>query len=134
MKGIINVLLKGEFNVIRFHHEALILDGSKQFMFDDIPQIFDGVPLVRTYEWSQRPHLASTAFYKRMSDQYFTPGARTMYEDVLHGKITNECAEKNLMAWYNWRVGIYHPEGHIKRSSNFDGREGDEKYAEKYIF
>lgn len=134
MEGIVRVLMSGEFNVIRFHHEAMILDGAKQFMFDHESKKYDGVPLVRTYEWSQRPHLASTAWYKRMSDQYFSENARTMYEDVLHGRITSECANQNLMAWYNWRVGIYHPDGHIKRSSNFDGREGDEKYAEKYIF
>jgi hypothetical protein len=128
--GLKNAVRSGEFNVIRLHHEALILEGSKHLMFDEPekPYKFGNVPLIRTSEWSQRPHLALTAFYKRIMNDYFSPNSKTMIEDAIYGKVMNDCKENGMSGWYNWRVAIYHPEGHIKRSYHLDARGNQPKY------
>lgn len=121
------VILKGEANVIRFHHEAMILSDHEYLMFDHENKIVEGVSMRRTMQWSQRPHLASKVFYQNMLDRYFT-GDKTMIEDVVYGRLIEACKD-GILGWYDWRVWIYTPEGdNIKRSYHIDGRKKDPKY------
>ncbi|PIW95029.1 MAG: hypothetical protein COZ85_02145 [Candidatus Moranbacteria bacterium CG_4_8_14_3_um_filter_34_16] len=121
------VILKGEANVIRFHHEAMILPDHEYLMFDHENKIVEGVSMRRTMQWSQRPHLASKVFYQNMLDRYFT-GDKTMIEDVVYGRLIEACKD-GILGWYDWRVWIYTPEGdNIKRSYHIDGRKKDPKY------
>lgn len=121
-------ILKGEANVIRFHHEALVLDVHRHLMLEQ-PTKISGIELWKTRQWSQRPHLASTAFYRTMLTNYFDPEARTMIEDVMHGIVDSYVEEQGIMAWYNFRVWMYHPgeNENIKRSYHLDARAGDLK-------
>jgi hypothetical protein len=77
-------------------------------------------------QWSQRPHLASTAFYRQMIKNYFNPKSRTMIEDVIHGVVIESCRKDAVMGWYSRRLWIYTPEGNIKRSYHLDGRRSSE--------
>lgn len=129
---LMHVILNGMANVIRFCHEELILPDYKHMMLDSKPQfLFNNVKMVRTAQWSQRPHLASTAFYRNMIDTYFHPDSKTMIEDVMHGIVHNHYEREGEMGWNLWRLWIYTPETDtlgIKRSYHLDGRGTDPKY------
>lgn len=121
-------ILKGKANVIRFHHEALVLDVHRHLMLNS-PRGVCGVPLWRTQQWSQRPHLASTEFYREILKNYFDPEARTMIEDVMHGVVDRAVNDGGVMGWYNFRLWMYYPgDGTaIKRSYHLDARGDDLK-------
>lgn len=124
-------ILCGEANVIRFHHESHILDGHKHLMIGE-PQEVCGTRMTKTIQWSQRPHLASVAYYRRMVEDYFSKDAKTMIEDVMHGKVISDYQKDGLSGWFNHRVWIYTPEGNIKRSYHTDGRGSEQKYSMKF--
>ena len=116
-------ILSGKANVIRFHFESFIPAEHKHMMLDNQP--IDG--LLRTAQWSQRPHLASTAFYRRILTTYFTDESCCFIEDLIHGKLHEDYVVSGELGWNQWRVYIYHPEGNIKRSYHTDGRAGEKK-------
>lgn len=119
-----------EANVIRFHYEANIPKEHQHLMID-VPQ--NG--LLKTIQWSQRPHLASTDFYKHILKTYFSDDARCFIEDKLHGVVQQEYAEMGFRGWDRWKLFIYYPDvKNIKRSLNLDGREGAEKFDDSQIF
>lgn len=122
-----NHILMGKANVIRLHHEALILEVHKYLMIGEQ----DGA-MWATYQWSQRPHLADTDFYKQMLEEYFPPLAKTMIEDLMYGKLENAYRDQGKAGWDKFRVYIYTPEGDIKRSYHLDGREGEPKYESTF--
>lgn len=119
-------ILKGEANVIRFHHEAQVLDVHRHLMLGS-PTRKSQVPLWATRQWSQRPHLANAEFYRTILRTYFD-GRPTMIEDVMHGVVDNKVLAGGRMAWYEFRLYMYYPEmKNIKRSYHIDGRAGDIK-------
>lgn len=125
-----NILL-GVFNVIRFHFEARIPEEHKYLMLDDQPKN----DFVRTAQWSQRPHLASTAFYRYVLDTQFSKNSKCFIEDLLHGRLMNDFLKDGELGWNQWRVAIYHPEGgNIKRSYTTDGRAGSKKYDDSQVW
>ncbi len=124
----------GRANVIRYHFEAFIPEPHRHMMLDVDPVDVEGAPLVRTVQWSQRPHLASTGFYRTMIDTYFGHESRTMIEDVMHGVVWTTSRKRRVAGWEQFRVWIYHPEGSIKRSENLDGRATDPKYDMIYAY
>lgn len=113
---ILNLVMSGEANVVRFHYEARIPQEHEYLMLPEksLPEF------IATKQWSQRPHIAKTAFYQNIL-QYFTEQSRCFIEDRIYGN----CVEGN---WDDWRVFIYAPQGNIKRSLNLDGRESDRKF------
>ena len=64
------------------HHETTVLPDHTHLMLDPEPQLLETqhnpVPVRRTYAWWQRPHLASTTFYRTLLSSYFSDEARTM--------------------------------------------------------
>lgn len=130
--NMVQAIVTGQANVIRFHFEAHILDEHKHLMLDSQPEEICGVPMMRTIQWSQRPHLASTAFYRDMLNIYFSKDAKTMIEDQVHGHLIEAYKRDGTMGWFSWRVWIYTPEGNIKRSYHLDARGEDSKYEDKF--
>ncbi len=125
-----NLILSGESNMIRFHFEAFIPDAHKGLMLGNPENGF-----LKTFQWSQRPHLASTAFYRRVISENFTNKSRCFLEDKLHGRLIEEVKRYGIQGWNQWRVHIYFPdEKNIKRSLHLDGRAGLNKYDEKQIW
>lgn len=111
-------------NVIRFHYEAGIPEPHRHLMIGE-PEM----KLLKTIQWSQRPHLASTAFYKWILENNFSKGAKCFIEDKLHSVVQKDYALMNLRGWDIWKLFIYYPDPkNIKRSLNLDGRAGEEKY------
>lgn len=119
-------ILSGKANSIRFHHEALVLEVHKHLMIGEP----DG-DIWATYQYSQRPHLASTEWYKRLLDK-IPLTAKTMIEDAVYGKLETDYRERGKAGWDDWRTYLYYPEGDIKRSYHTDGREGQEKYEDTF--
>lgn len=124
---LINVVQSGKANIIRLHHEALVLEVHKHLMIGE-PE----GDLWATYQWSQRPHVASTEFYKQMLEDYFPPTYRGMIEDLIYGKLEEAYRNQGKAGWNKFKVWMYYPEGDIKRSYHLDGREGDEKYEDTF--
>ena len=119
--GMLSLVSSGEINVMRFHFESFVLDVHKPLMLGTGPRVVRGVPLWRTMQWSQRPHLANTAYYRHLLERPYFDG-KTMIEDAAISLTTTE-------PWGAHRVAIYHPEGIIKRSYTLDGRGDDPKWT-----
>lgn len=129
-----DAVLSGDANVIRLHHEAHVLNPHRHLMLDSQPVDVAGVPLLRTAQWSQRPHLASTAFYRNMTAGYFGAESRTMIEDVMHGVLDHAYRTGGQDGWARWKVWMYAPAGDMKRSGHLDGRDGDSKFEDQFIY
>jgi hypothetical protein len=118
----------GVVNTVRFHFEAVIPEPHKYLMVDRTPKKIAGLSCIRTRQWSQRPHVTSTGWYRAVlaDPAWFPADAVTMIEDVLNSPVMHQRWEKN-------RVVIYAPKGgHLKRSWNLDGRQDDVKYEMQY--
>lgn len=117
-------ILMNYANVIRFHFEARIPKEHEYLML--------GKPsdnLQKTIQWSQRPHLAATSFYKWMISRYFALGEKGFIEDKIHSVVQQDYAAMEERGWDIWKLFIYMPDAkNIKRSLNLDGRAGGKKY------
>lgn len=122
-KEICDMMLTGIFNYIRFNIFDRILDEHKYLMLGDIHPVC-GIPVQRTVQYSQRPHIASTDWYREILTKYFKPEDKTMIEDVMHGVIQDNYT---LTGVDNFKLAIYTPEGSQLRSYHSDGRGNDEK-------
>lgn len=131
--AILRQMERSKLNTMRFSHESEILEVHHHLTVDLQPR--GDAPFVPTLQWSQRPHIARREFYEHLLNTYFTRQARTMIEDVMHG-VTEVAAFSGKMAegWESWRMGVYHPEGDIKRSLHLDGRAGDVKYPMRFAY
>lgn len=116
-------------DMIRFHYAGHIHPDHEYLMTDPIPVNLDGVWLRRTVQWSQRPHLASTRYYRHILEQYFAADSVPMIEDRMHS-MARSYPEVN-------RLAVYCPkddDGTIIRSYHLDGRLNSDKtdYDPKY--
>jgi len=122
-----NFILSGASDVVRLHHEKRVPDEHRRMIHG-----FDGADYLRTSQWSQRPHIASVDYYRRIMQDHFSANACCFIEDVMHSVVQE--ARKSEAVWENHRVHIYHPDGDIQRSYHTDGRAGAEKYEDKQTF
>ena len=117
-------LLSGRSNTIRLHHEGVIPQEHLELII--------GKPedhLLKTVQWSQRPHISSTAFYRRIMAEEFTKNSKCFIEDLMHGRVMQAFNNDGEQGWNQWRLHIYFPDKkNIKRSYHNDGRQGGEKY------
>lgn len=124
-----DTILAGDANLIRLHHEASILEPHRHLMLDDTPQKVRGVPMMRTIQWSQRPHLASTAFYRELLARWFPADEPNFIEEIMHSRLIAAYQRDGDMGWLGWRTWLYTPDGDIKRSYHTDGRAGEAKFV-----
>lgn len=122
---LVTLVTHGEANVVRLSHEQTVLEPHSYLMLEGTPRVINGVPLIGTIQWSQRPHLASTAYYRQLIGRYFGHGSRTMIEDVMHGVLQQSYREGG---WGMDRVFIYAPDGGYQRSTTSDGRGSEPKF------
>ena len=127
---VIRMMQADSINLMRFHHEVAILDAHAHLMVDLHP----ASGYRRTMQWSQRPHVARTGWYRDITDRFFAPEARTMIEDVMFGVVEHDWITRGEAGWRDWRLAIYEPQGNIQRSTHTDGREGDPKFEDKYRY
>ena len=140
--SIADFIRSGEANLIRFHHEDHIHPEHEGLMIDHETRLWlngevytpdygggNGLPVRRTVAWWQRPHVASTHFYRAQVMPFFTPESRTMIEDPLYGRITTEYLERGEAAWWDFRLFVYAPEGSMQRSYHLDSRGEEPKFS-----
>jgi hypothetical protein len=126
-----DAVLSGTSNMIRLYHEAVMPSAHTHLMHGDEP----GYPLIRTSQWSQRPHLASTAYYRRIMAGCFSRNAKSFIEDKMYGVVDEAYNIDGLVGWCQHRVHLYRPPGNNwKRSLNLDGRGGAPKLDEDQVF
>lgn len=125
----LKLIKSGKSNLIRLHFEAEIPNEHKNLMLGEIKD-----ELLPTIQWSQRPHLASKAYYDRIVNTYFSSKAKTFFEDKMHGVVMSDYSSHGVNGWNQHKIHIYHPEGNIKRSLHTDGREGSEKFDKDLVF
>lgn len=119
-KKIAEVIKAGYANVVRFHFEAQVHPEHQDLMLDKEPINILGVPLLRTRQWSGRPHLASTAFYRQMTAKYWQENM--FIEHFLYGPV-------EAGPFDEFRLHMYAPEGTLVRSLHLDGRRyGADEY------
>lgn len=128
-----NIIDRGLADVVRFHFEAFIPKEHEYLMLDDQPKKILGIPMVRTIQWSQRPHVASVEYYKRILKDHFSVDAITFIEDKMHSVVREAFSKQQKVGWNDHKIMIYHPEGgNIKRSYHTDGRGDENKYSMKF--
>jgi len=125
---IFKFVLEGHSNMVRFHFEAFVPNEHEYLMLN----MEDG--FLQTVQWSQRPAVYSTAYFRRCITDYFKKNAKCFIEDKMHSVVIEDYKKHNMGGWYQHRIHIYHPEGNIKRSLHTDGRAGEAKYDERQIF
>jgi hypothetical protein len=79
-------------------------------------------PLLRTAQYSQRPHLASTDLYRRMLTDCFSPQSKAFIEDRMHSVVYEAYRLRGKAGWNDWKLWLYAPAGDMKRSYHTDGR------------
>lgn len=131
-EGMCGALDSDHVNLIRLSHEAEILEPHKHLMLST--STINGVPLTKTIQWSQRPHLARTDFYSWLMNTYFGKDARTMIEDCVYGALFTEYKEHGMEGWAKFKTWLYTPDGDIKRSTHLDGRAGEPKYSNLWLY
>ena len=127
---LVDLIEDGTANLVRFHHEAQVLDVHRHMMPTDGPETVNGVELWRCGQWSQRPHLAATGYYRRIMADHFDPDGRFMVEDVMHSVLE---VAMNEDQWDDHRVWMYHEPGPvgIRHSRHLDARQGAPKWVDK---
>lgn len=110
----------GGLRMLRLHYDQQIHPEHEYLMLDRAPVDCAGVPVRRTRQWSQRPHMARVDYYETRVASVFTPADRTFIEDIVYGR-----GESG--SWEHWGLGIYAPPGGMQRSTTCDGRGSDPK-------
>ena len=112
-----SIIQSGQANYIKFHAYCRIHPLHWGMMVDHV--IWNGIPLFRTLQYSQNPHLASVEFYRTIFREFLN-GRTVAIEEVMHGP----CA---CGPWERWKLCIYNPEheGTMQMVRHLDGREGE---------
>lgn len=123
------------FNVIRFSHEGVLPKPHEHMMLDPVnvqgeePRVVSSDGFIRTVQWSQRPHLARTEFYRWVLSEYFETGKKAFVEHKMYGVIMKEFEENGFYGWQKFGMAIYAPNPkNILHSSNLNGRGKDKFY------
>lgn len=143
---LLRAMKRDYLNSVRLYHDVAVTEGSEH-LFPLLHSTEERVGLealwTPTLQWSQRPHLAYTNWYRHVIETYFGPESRSFIEDHMHGVVLNGLnrvvthgrgavlqPRKHVEeAWQRWRMAVYSPEGSWKRSGHLDGRAGDPKYS-----
>jgi hypothetical protein len=123
-QGITDALLSGDVECIRFLNESRVAPHHL-YLFEEQFEVC-GVPLWKTRQWSQRPHVATVELYKRAL-AVFSAEANSMIEDRLMTFVEHS-------PWDNWKCAVYIPEDNYHRSLHLDGRGTDSKFEESMVF
>ncbi len=117
---LIKPLLTSTAYLVRMNHEHM-LQPDHAHLLEGGGLILGGLPMRRTNQWSQRPHLARVDKYSQWLKGWFKPGERSMIEDRMHSVIQR-------YSWEKFRVWLYTPEGNMQRSIHTDARGTDPKW------
>lgn len=101
--------------------------AHEHMRIDAAPVEIGGLPVKRTWQWSQNPHVATTAYYREIMEQYVTEEPRFV-EEVMSGVCAGAWIDHGMTGWGRHRIGVYAPEGNLARCYHLDGRGTDPAY------
>lgn len=84
------------------------------------------IKYTRTIQWSQRPHIAKSDWYREILENHFGKEQRTMIEDVMHSVVQDAYHRDGK----DFGLTIYTPDGNQLRSYHSDARGTDTKIIE----
>jgi len=111
------IILSGRYNLVRFYAYCRVHPLHEGMMLER--EIVDGIPFIKTMQYSQNPHVASTDFYRAIYASHLHD-QKTAIEEVMHSPVA--CGP-----WERWKLAIYNPlnEGSTQQVWHLDGREGE---------
>lgn len=115
----------GELDVIRLNYGTAVDPAHEHMYIDAEPILRQGLPIRRTWQWSQQLHLARTAYY---ADLLARAPSESYVEEVASGVMSSGWSQHGIHSWFSHRVAMYTPEGDQHRSRHIDDRNGDERY------
>lgn len=124
-ESIVSVIEDDILDVVRLHHETQIGSYHEHLMLNKEPLSYGNAQFRRTVQWSQRPHVAGTNYYKHILETHFSKNSKAMIEDKMH-------SVAQVDPWDENRIAVYYHEGNIQHSLNLDGRGPDEKYSQVF--
>lgn len=116
-------------NYIRFNIFHMILPEHRYLMLgEEWATNPNGtvIKYTRTIQWSQRPHVAKSDWYRELLDKHFVREQRTMIEDVMHSIVQDAYHRDGV----DMGLTIYTPDGNQLRSYHSDARGADKKIIE----
>lgn len=125
--GIVKIVESGWAESVRLAHMdcEFIHPEHMHLMIDSCRQDVCGIQAMRTRQYSQRAHVASVDYYRRLLST-FTENCRTFIEDRAYTLFEG--------GQVPFKLAIYTPDGHIKRSRDLNGREGGPKFDDKLVY
>jgi|SRR6266850_1693394 len=111
-EALAKTILDGAANYIRLYAAKRIHPCHEPMMRERL--YLNGVPFVKTVQFSANPHLASTKWYRKIEEQHLR-GKCDYIENILHGPIGGA-------PWEEYKLMIYNPEfGDFNRVLHLDG-------------
>lgn len=114
------LILSGEADVVRLYHESTVPDVHQYLMREQQGEF------LRTVQFSARPHLAATSYYRRILKVHFSTRANCFVEDRMHSVCQSNPE--------NHKLFIYTPTGGFRRSYHLDGRSDGPKFDTAQVF
>lgn len=120
--GIIDAVVQHRADMVRLSITEVIPEAWDHLMVGTPEPMVEGGPLgLRSVQWSQRPHVARTAYYRGVMAAHFPLSCSTLIEPRMHGIAQRQ-------GWEHNRIWLYHPSDDpvgIMRSGHTDGRAGE---------
>lgn len=116
------MIVSGIADLVRILYPTELPSYYMDKMIDQEPQIVCDIPVVRTFQWSQNPHLASTEFYRRIIEKYMDPNKKGYIEESMLAPVQTHY---EMAGWGEFKTFIYVPEGNTQRCMHLDGRKGE---------
>lgn len=129
---LLGLIREGEADVVRINMETAVEPAHLHMHIDKEPITVCGVPLQRTWQWSSRPHFASTAYYKQLADNHFRVTRPEYVESVMSSVCSVGWVNHGMNGWFRDRIVLYTPPGDQQRCRHLDGRSGDPSYMVIY--
>lgn len=123
--GLFRAFDRRDVNAIKLSIFDRVLEEHRYLMIGDVEDV-GGVPLLRTMQWSQRPHLARTEWYRQVIPELFGRESKAFIEDVLWAVVYNRLSTRTD-PFERWGLWLYAPAGDMTRSATSDGRAGERK-------
>lgn len=83
---------------------------------------------IKTWQWSQQPHLSYVKYYREMVLPNTTP--KLFIEDMFYGRVLSDCTF-NKKGWSKHKLWLYNPKGSndIRIAQHLDGRGNLKKFT-----
>lgn len=127
------VIRDNKLDLVRFYLDAEVPEAHKHLMLNQVE--YEAMDYIPTGQWSQRPHLAKTDFYRQVLKKYASDKANCMIEDALHGHIADCFVKYGKAGWNKHKLAIYVPlEGDLATAYHIDGRLNESKFEKEMVF